>query len=141
MAARKAVRAVGSKNRAVAVVAEAGTLAFGVPVDRATEPGLRADQRADQALFPSDELPNPTDPKRQPRRHVHGTGQGARPSAPPLCAEGASPPPLTAFDPETIQRIVRESRREQGLPERISDPSVIARLATMVESALRGATR
>ena len=51
------------------------------------------------------------------------------------------PAPVTAFDPETIQRIVRESRREQGLPERISDPSVIARIATMVESALRGATR
>ena len=42
------------------------------------------------------------------------------------------PAPVTAFDPETIQRIVRESRREQGLPERISDPSVMAKLAVLV---------
>jgi len=38
------------------------------------------------------------------------------------------------FDPELIQKLVRESRRGQGLPEQVSDPALIARLAVLVTS-------
>ena len=38
------------------------------------------------------------------------------------------------FDFEVVQRLVRESRREQGLSERITDPGVIARLAVLVKN-------
>jgi hypothetical protein len=33
---------------------------------------------------------------------------------------------------EVVTRLVRDSRKAQGLPERISDPAVLARLATLV---------
>jgi len=39
---------------------------------------------------------------------------------------------LAWLDPEAILRIVRESRNDQGLPERITEPSVLSRLAILV---------
>jgi hypothetical protein len=33
------------------------------------------------------------------------------------------------LDPEDVARLVRESRRQQGLPDRITDPGVLARVA------------
>ena len=39
-----------------------------------------------------------------------------------------------SFAPEVVQRLVRESRREQGLSERITDPGALARLAVLVKS-------
>lgn len=46
--------------------------------------------------------------------------------------------PHAAFEPGVVARIVRESRLAQGLPERITDPVVIARLAVLVASAEAG---
>lgn len=42
--------------------------------------------------------------------------------------------PSGAFDPEVVQALVRESRLAQGLPERITDPGVLARLAVLVNN-------
>ncbi len=39
---------------------------------------------------------------------------------------------IPTFDTELILQLVRDSRQEQGLSERISEPSVIARLAVLV---------
>jgi hypothetical protein len=37
-----------------------------------------------------------------------------------------------AFDPAIVRELVRSSRAAQGLADRITDPSVIARLAVLV---------
>ena len=39
---------------------------------------------------------------------------------------------VSLFDKNVVKRLVSESRREQGLPETVSDSSVIARLAILV---------
>ena len=38
------------------------------------------------------------------------------------------------FDVEVVQRLVRESRREQGLSPTVTDPGAIARLAVLVKN-------
>ena len=44
---------------------------------------------------------------------------------------------IPTFDRDLILRLVRDSRREQGLSERISDQSVIARLSVLVGGGRR----
>ena len=44
------------------------------------------------------------------------------------------PIPIT-FDIAVVQRIVRETRLAQGLPERITDPAVLDRLAVLIQGA------
>ena len=48
----------------------------------------------------------------------------------PLTEKKATP--NRGFDLEVVQRMVRQSRLEQGLSERITDPVVLANLATML---------
>ena len=43
------------------------------------------------------------------------------------------------FDSSLVLRIVRETRLAQGLPERITDPMVLDRLAVLIAAASRPA--
>ena len=41
------------------------------------------------------------------------------------------------LDREDVARLVRESRRRQGLPDRVCDPGTLARVAALVTASLR----
>ena len=40
------------------------------------------------------------------------------------------------LDREDVARLVRESRRRQGLPDRVCDPGTLARVAALVTASL-----
>ena len=52
----------------------------------------------------------------------------------PNCAS-----PASRFDAESVRAIVARTRAEQGLPPTITDPAVIARLATLIGGQRSGA--
>ena len=91
-------------------------------VSLAVDPLLRIDSLADAC-------PN-SPPTAEPHRRA-GAPQAV---GLPLAKGDAKPSPETTdlFDPELVRQIVRDSRRDQGLPAQVSDPGVIARLAVMV---------
>jgi hypothetical protein len=41
------------------------------------------------------------------------------------------------FSPELIQRMNRESRREQGLPPHVQDPAVLRQIADLIETPVK----
>jgi hypothetical protein len=43
---------------------------------------------------------------------------------------------VLALTPEDVARLVRESRRRQGLPERVCDAGTLARVAALVTASL-----
>lgn len=49
----------------------------------------------------------------------------------------STPVPSARFSGDVVAEIVRRTRAEQGLPARISDPTVLARLAVLIGTAER----
>lgn len=65
------------------------------------------------------------------RRHSRGA---AYPIFGGCAGLGRTPSCSSPINPEVIADLLRQSHREQGLPERISDRSAIARLPVLVAS-------
>ena len=62
-----------------------------------------------------------------PTRTLSGTST----SRPAVVTDGGLPI-------DVVTRLVRDSRKAQGLPERISDPAVLSRLAVLIAAARQG---